>query len=327
MTLDLLHALQESGVVPITHVISLPRDVAERNGVASYAGPDVAAFARANGLEFYEARSYGLTDADDVSFFAQSRLDIVLVLGWERLIPQDVLAELGVFACGMHGSSYGLPRGRGRSPMNWALIQGRTRFTTSLFAYKPGMDDGEIIGSRTFELNVHDTIATAQQKNRIVMQTLAEQAWRDLESGAVATHAQPNEPPSYFPKRTPDDSAIDWTRSTREICDLVRAVSAPYPAAFFGSAGTRVSTSDVRPFDDDLFASNVPCGAVLDVSRVSQRVVVKTGDGSVVIHDWPSDVATPARGAVLEGADADAILTAVLARYPDWVALEEREIS
>ena len=72
--------------------------------------------------------------------------DLLCALGWGRLVPEAVLQMLGKFACGMHGSAFGLPRGRGRSPMNWSIITGHNRFITSLFRYTPGMDDGDILG-------------------------------------------------------------------------------------------------------------------------------------------------------------------------------------
>ncbi len=45
---------------------------------------------------------------------------------------------------------------------------------------------------------------------------------------------------SYFGGRKPEDGRIDWTRSAREVHDLVRAVAPPYPGAFTSLGGHRV---------------------------------------------------------------------------------------
>ena len=49
----------------------------------------------------------------------------------KRLIPIDILEQFSVGAFGMHGSSMDLPLGRGRSPLNWSLIEGRKFFYKS----------------------------------------------------------------------------------------------------------------------------------------------------------------------------------------------------
>src|SRR3989338_7611323 len=59
------------------------------------------------------------------------------VAGYMDLRP--FLKSLSVGAFGMHGSSKPLPFGRGRSPINWSLIQDKKIFYTHLFQYLPGV--------------------------------------------------------------------------------------------------------------------------------------------------------------------------------------------
>ena len=55
-------------------------------------------------------------------------IDIIFCMGWQRLIPEWLLNDLSVGAFGMHGSNKPLPHGRGRSPLNWSLIQDKNMF-------------------------------------------------------------------------------------------------------------------------------------------------------------------------------------------------------
>jgi len=285
-TLDLIAGLHGTGAGPLGAVITLNAASAARNQVAFFRGSDIAAYCAGAGIPCYEAQSYGLSDAADQSFFARERFDLLCVLGWERLVPEAVLRTLGKFACGMHGSAFGLPRGRGRSPMNWSIITGQDRFVTSLFRYTPGMDDGDILGSRVFEINAHDTIETLHQKNRIAMLQVLTECLPKIASGEAVLTPQRDGAPSYYPKRIPEDGLIDWTASTRAIHRLIRAVAPPYPGAFAHLDGRRLGILAAQPFDAGLFASNVAAGTIVDVSVAAGRFVVKTVDGSLLVTEF-----------------------------------------
>ena len=304
-TLDLVAGLVQAKAWPISAVVTLNAESAARNDVAFFRGSEIAAYCAAAGIACHAVRSYGLSDAADVALFAKERFDLLCVLGWERLIPEAILRTLGKFACGMHGSAFGLPRGRGRSPMNWSIITGQERFITYLFRYTPGMDDGDIIGSRVFEINAHDTIETLHQKNRIAMlQVLTESVTR-IAAGAATFTPQPAGEPSYYPKRTPEDGLIDWRASSRVIDRLIRAVAPPYPGAFAYLDGRRIGISAAQPFDAGLFADEIAAGTIVDASIASGTFVVKTVDGSLLVTQFDGIAVADLRpGARLAGATA-----------------------
>src|SRR6185436_5376541 len=56
----------------------------------------------------------------------------------------------------------------------------------------------------------------------------------DLIAGKANLIPQDLSAGSYFGRRTPEDGRIDWTKSAREIHNLVRAVAPPFPGAFSG---------------------------------------------------------------------------------------------
>ena len=302
-TLDLIAGLHQAEACAIDTVVTLNAETAQRNNVAFFRGADIAAYCRGAGIRLHETRSYALNDSADRAFFERERFDLLCVLGWERLIPPDVLRMLGKFACGMHGSAFGLPRGRGRSPMNWSIITGQNRFITYLFRYTPGVDDGDIIGLRVFEINAHDTIESLHQKNRIAMLQLLTEYLPRIAVGDVAFTPQPPGVPTYYPKRLPEDGLIDWTASTQAIHRLIRAVAPPYPGAFAHYEGRRIGILAAQPFDAALFPSSIASGMIVDVSVARRSFVVKTSDGSLLVTEFdgipPSDIRPGMR---LEGA-------------------------
>jgi methionyl-tRNA formyltransferase len=284
-TLDLIASLSAHGVA-INQVITLPEPMAIKNRVAFFEGAAIARHCQQLSIPLHTVRSYALKNAADLSFFQSAKIDLLLVIGWERLLPSEVLASLGRFACGMHGSPFGLPRGRGRSPMNWSLITGHRRFVTYLFRYSPGMDDGDLIGFKVFDINEHDDIEALHMKNRICMSQLVAENYSQIADGTVRFVPQPNLPASFFPKRTREDGLIDWWRPTEEIHRFIRALAPPYPGALTRLGALELTVEEAAPFDTALYASGIHPGTILDVSHATQRFVVKTASGSLLVRSF-----------------------------------------
>ncbi len=324
-TLDLLHTL--SPHVQFDYVITLPEDIARKNNVAFYQSRHILDYCRKKDIPSYMSSSYHLREESDLRFFRSSGIDLLLVIGWERLIPEEILRGLGKYACGMHGSPFGLPKGRGRSPLNWSLISDKKRFITYLFRYKPGIDDGDIIGFRAFDINAFDTITSLHQKNRIIMGELFLEYLPLMKENRESFFPQPPGMPTFYPKRTAKDGFIDWRQSTRDIYNLIRAVSFPYPSAFTFLDGKKITIHEARPFDSLLFHSRGKAGEILDVSIAAGNFVVKSKDGSIIVTRFDGiDIGEIRKGRILESSDMKQIMNDIRSRYPDWIGDEEKEI-
>jgi methionyl-tRNA formyltransferase len=316
-TLDFLSAFAAETGFAITHLFTLS-PAAKASGGISFFSPD-SLRAAAAAIPTHEIASYALSDAGDRAAFAAARLDILFVIGWERLLPDAVLGTIGRGAYGMHGSPFGLPRGRGRSPLNWAILQGHRHFVTSLFRYSSGVDDGDILDSQVFSIGDRDDIGILHLKNRLAMLRLAARHLPGILDGSAVHVPQPAEPPSYYPKRIPDDGGIDWSLPTEAIDRLVRAVAPPYPGAFCDYAGGRITIVSGQPFEAAMFPSSIEPGTILDVSPSMRMAVVKTGDGSFLVRNYEGPTLTAAdRGKRLDSAGTVWTRELLEARYgPD----------
>lgn len=327
-TLDLLKRIHAGNIFRFDQVITLPRDLAERNRVAYFRGEDVKATAAAEDIPCYRVSSYNLLAPEDQAFFHEAGIDLLVVTGWERLIPNAVLATLGRFACGMHGSPFGLPRGRGRSPMNWAVLTGHDSFITYLFRFTPGIDDGDIIGFRTFDINPFDDIATLHAKNRIAMAQILETNYPAIENGTATFAPQPAEEPTFYPKRQAEDGIIDWSWKTESIHDLIRAVAPPYPGAYGYYKGRKMIFVDAQPFDNHLFKNDdIPAGTIVDILFSLGQFVVKTLDGVLLVKRFEGiPLEELELGVSIEGGDQQAVIEDICKRYPDGIPERQREI-
>ena len=114
---------------------------------------DVADYCDLSSLDnVYQCQKYSLHSQEDIQYINNLNADIAIVVGWQRLIPDEILNHLTIGAFGMHGSSMNLPLGRGRSPMNWSIIEGRKHYYANLFRYNAGADEGDILDCIKFNI-------------------------------------------------------------------------------------------------------------------------------------------------------------------------------
>ncbi len=289
-------------ITPVSYLITITEELAEKNGVADY--NDLSKLASDNGVEVLYARTYGLHDARDIAAIAALSLDLALVAGWQRLIPAPVLKSIGIGVFGMHGSAMGLPRGRGRSPLNWSIIENRSQFATSLFRYDPDVDSGDIVDTLVFSIRPSDTAETLHFKNILAMKALVLSNIEHLLAGRKSLTPQPSISPTYYPKRKATDSLIDWTCDIHDIERFVRAVSRPFPAAYCFVEGVTVRILRAAVFEEDLvdfgYRNALP-GKIVEVMP-GGKPLVKCNGGLLMVHEYESET-TLSKGSQLAAGD------------------------
>ena len=270
----------------IDQCITISPELGDSQAVAGYM--DLRQPLQERGVPVHTTGTYSLREDKDAEELRPLELDLLFVIGWQRLIPDWYLETLSIGAFGMHGSSRPLPWGRGRSPMNWSLIQGENRFMTHLFRYRPGIDDGDIVGVQCFDITPHDTCLTLHYKNTLSMIRLAADLLPSLLDGTAEFHEQDEEGATYYPKRTAEDGLLDWTASTIEIHNLIRAVTKPFPGAFTfldDDEAARQLIWRAVPFDTHLTWEQAEPGTIVEQFATGD-FIVRTGEGSLLVLDW-----------------------------------------
>lgn len=269
---------------PISLLVTIDPENGRKNKVADY--KDLKVWAEAGNIAVYQAKTYSLKDSDDVEFINSKKLDAAFVMGWQRLIPNTILEGLRVGAFGMHGSSMNLPLGRGRSPMNWSLIEGRKVFYTNLFRYDPGIDSGDIVDTCKFGISSGDTAETMHFKNTLAMKYLVQKNIKDILANRLNLQKQKDITPSYYPKRTPEDSLINWERDVCFIERFIRAVTRPFNGAFSFIQDQKIIIYDAQIFDLNEFGyENEDAGTIVEVFT-NEKFLVKGFGGLLLVNDY-----------------------------------------
>lgn len=305
-------------------LVTLTPEQAAESNVAGY--HNLRPFAEDHDIEIYHPEAYSLDTSADKQMLQQMNLDVLLVAGWSRLVPESVLESVSAGTIGAHGSPEGLPKGRGRAVLNWALIEGETEFELSTFFLEPGVDDGDIIDTTTFEVTEFDTASTLRYKAWMVYTETIIEYFDDIIMGTVETEPQPSTRATYYPKRQPEDGAIDWAKPAEWIHRFVRALTRPYPGAFTHLDGERVNIWEAKPFDARLaFDTDTP-GRVIKVF-CDGEILVETGDSALLVTDYGTETDISIQpGDVFESVDHAQTLEDIRTRYPDFVDDEQKEI-
>lgn len=244
---------------------------------------DVRGAAESFGVSFLGVNDYSLRSESDKDLILSIGYDVIWVAGWQRLVPEWLIDSAPLGVLGVHGSPDGIMGGRGRSPQNWALILGCSRFDIALFHIRKGVDDGPVILERSFFYNEYDDIRVSYYKVSLLVSEMILEVLHSPEK--IMTAVPQSLGAFYFPQRLPQDGLVDWLQAAAVISRHCRALTRPYPGLRAISCGVEVRIWQCQPFDDRVD------GAVGEISHVffDNTFLVNCADGRVLIREWSAD--------------------------------------
>ena len=162
--------------------------------------------------------------------------DLIFSFYYRSMLPASLLRHAKKGAFNMHGSL--LPKYRGRAPLNWAILHGEKETGVTLHAMTEKPDAGGIVDQQAVPIGPDEMAVEVFRKMTQAAVLVLNRNLPSLVDGKVKLKRNDLSQGRYFGRRTPEDGRIDWSRSAKEIHDLVRAVAPPFPGAFAG--GLRV---------------------------------------------------------------------------------------
>ena len=238
-----------------------------------------------------------INDAHAVSQIRELNADIGIVLGWGQILSGEVLTSTTHGMIGAHASL--LPHNRGSAPVNWAIIRGEKETGNTLMWLSEGVDSGEIIDQRRISISAYDTCATIYKQvaltNRDMVLGLLEQLGQNQRPGRPQEHSDEE----LLPRRRPRDGEIDWTQSSTDIYNLIRALARPYPGAFGMLNGRRCMIWEAAVLPQSIGTDCLPgtiLGPVYSPSPDACGQIVACGDGAIILLEIEDGQGTTYRG-------------------------------
>lgn len=263
-----LDALLRAGHPPAL-AVGYPPSLAHRSGYRS-----LADLARAAGIPLLETDD--LNSAAVRDRFRPLRPVLHVVAGWSQILKSDLLSLPARGTVGFHPTR--LPEGRGRAPIPWSILKGLRRSAVSLLYLDAGVDSGDLVAQRDFEIGEADDAGTVYEKVAALHVELLLEHLPALLEGTAPRRPQDASRATYWPERKPEDGLLDWSWTARRVHDTVRALARPYPGAFTRAGGRRLWVWKSRPAGS---GGGGPPGRVRAVGP--DGVVVACGDADLLL--------------------------------------------
>jgi methionyl-tRNA formyltransferase len=199
--------------------------------------------------------------------------DLILVMGLSQLIPQHILSLASNGAIGSHPTL--LPQARGRAAIPWSILKGLKRSGLTFFFLVEEADAGDVVCQKSWDITEEDTATTLYQKMLETGVALAGELAGYIKQGNIPRTPQPKEAP-YWPGRKPEDGKILWSATEKEVYDLIRATTHPYPGAFSYLKGKKIIFWEAKRTG---VMTGVRPGEIASVN--ADGLVIGTKDGSV----------------------------------------------
>lgn len=182
--------------------------------------PPVKEFAVQNGISVYQPSSLKSDDAYEL--IQNLNPDIIVVAAYGKILPKNIL-DFPKYGCvNIHASL--LPKYRGAAPIQWAVLNGDKETGITIMKMAEGLDTGDMILVDKTEIGENET--SAELFDRLAKQGAASliKALDMLESGSAEFTAQDDTLSTYAAKITKQLSPIDWSKSAKEVHNLVRGL-------------------------------------------------------------------------------------------------------
>ncbi len=207
-------------------------------------------------------------------------LDLIVVVAYGKILPKEVLSIPKKGCVNIHFSL--LPRHRGASPIQWALLSGDKKTGISFIVMDEGMDTGKIILQEEIDIEDNDNFLSLRKKLIEKAKAMLVKTLEMFYLDKISLKQQDVTKVTYAPLIRKEDGRINWEDSSVYILRKIRAFT-PWPSAY-----TTLLFKGEKKLLKVLEAEEVNCntegatGEILDIIK-DKGIIVKCATGQILI--------------------------------------------
>ena len=227
-----------------------------------------------NGIQVFQPDTY----KDDAVFAEYQALkpDLTVMAFVTPIIPARFFKVPTHGTINYHPSL--LPRHRGASAINWAVIMGDAKTGLSIFWPDGGIDTGPILLQKEIDIGPDDTTGSIYFNHLFPMGIDAIAESIDLiKAGKPPVKIQDETQATYEPPCDDRVAGIDWEKPADEIYNLVRGCD-PQPGAFTSFQGEQIRFYGAKLIEQPVDASS---GTIIEIG--DQGIVVAASGVKLII--------------------------------------------
>ena len=207
--------------------------------------------------------------------------DVMVTCAYGQILSQEIL---DLFPKGVWNIHAGLlPKYRGASPIQSCILAGETETGVSIMKTELGLDCGDVLLVERTQILENETYGELSARLSTLGAKLIVEALRALKSGEYTLTPQSKEGVQIVRKIDKEHAKIDFRRSVKEVCNLVRAMNpAPIAHTLLNGGAINVYRAEKAELIGDEAAAfaDAACGEVLS-EKPKRGLLVKCADGAV----------------------------------------------
>lgn len=203
--------------------------------------------------------------------------DLIAVVAYGKILPQDILSLPPCGCINIHGSI--LPKYRGAAPVQRAVLNGEKITGVTSMYMAPEMDAGDIILTKTTEIGENETAGELYGRLAVLGAELLSETIDAIKNGTAPRVRQNEEDVTFAPPLTKEMSPIDWTKTVDEITCQIRGLN-PWPVATAEIAGMFFKVFKGIGKKNQV---GMPPGSIVKADR--EGIELACADGTVIIKE------------------------------------------
>jgi methionyl-tRNA formyltransferase len=256
----------------VTLVVSRPDRPVGRKQVLT--APPVVEVARARQIECLQPKSLKSKEID--ANLRDSGADAVVVVAYGKLIPGRLLEIPRYGFVNLHPSL--LPRHRGPSPIQWALVCGDRATGVTTMQIDEGMDTGPLLLQQRVPIEPGETAEMLAPRLAEIGAELVVRTLDEFEKDSLTPRPQPTDGANTTPMLRRTFAKVDWSMPARQLVNRLRGFT-PWPGLYTTFRGGRLKIFGLEEFKPPPRGQEKP-GTV--VSADPDGVVVRCGKGTAI---------------------------------------------
>ncbi len=204
--------------------------------------------------------------------FVALNADLAILAFVTQIVPREMFSTPRLGSICFHPSL--LPKYRGASAINWALIRGETVTGLTVFWVDQGIDTGPILLQKEVKVGPDDTTGSLYFNKIFPLGVDAIGEAVDLiQAGNPPRIVQDESAATYDPPCTDEHAAIDWSKPAKEVYNLIRGCD-PQPGAHTTWQGKRVRLFDAHL---QLGSASTPAGHIVGIGAEEITIALNGG--------------------------------------------------
>jgi len=203
--------------------------------------------------------------------------DLIVLIAYGKILPQTILDLPKYGAINIHPSI--LPKYRGPSPIQNALLNGDEITGTTIMKMDASMDTGDILAQETITIENQETYSELENKSSdLSIKTLLKILPRWV-AGEITPQKQDSSAATYCKMIQKNDGQIDWQDSAQNIYNKYRAFQ-NWPGIFTTWNGKRLKLNKIN-FTADISSTH----SNGEIFQIDDRICVQAADGAIELHE------------------------------------------